>query len=171
MEEYIRQLRATYNEGLYYFSLIGCVTLIDTCAALNSKNGETNKKVFKKWYNKHLSQYTDIGDTLSFNAEECYKFRCRLLHQSRTEMDAPTMNRNVKSGKIAFRIGKGTFHCCNFEGVYYLDIKTFMEDLINAVLKWMNESREDPDFKKNYSHMIKTTNVPPTINRPGTYIY
>lgn len=174
MEEYIRQLRATCDAELYYFSLIGCMTLIDTCAAINSITGETSKLHFKDWFNRYLPEYVNnnqFGDSISFSADECYKFRCRLLHQGRTEMDAVSMNTNVKSGKIAFRIGTGTFHCCNFGGVFFLDIKTFMEDLIQAVFKWIEETKDILHVIQNFSQIIKTTNLDPSgANRSGTYI-
>lgn len=172
MEEYIKQLKATYENELYYFSLIGCMTLIDTCAALNSTTGKTNKTLFKKWYEDYLPQYLqrNLNEAISFSADECYKFRCRLLHQGRTEIDADSMNYSLKSGKIAFRIGAGTFHCCNFEGTFYLDIKMFMDDVISGVLKWIEDTKTDNNVILNKSRMIKISNVSPSGNRPGTYI-
>jgi hypothetical protein len=81
------------------------------------------------------------------------------------------MNNNVKSGKIAFRIGQGTIHCCNFNGVFFLDIKTFMEDVIKGVLKWSEDAKAFPHVIKNLSLLINITNIDPSGGkRIGTYI-
>ena len=173
MDEYIRQLRATYEAELYYFSLMGCMTLIDTCSALNSSNGDTTGLLFKNWFNNYLPEYVNnnLDDAISFSADECWKFRCRLLHQGRSRIDAISMNSNVKSGKISFRIGPGTFHRCNFEGIYYLDIKIFMEDVIKGVLKWRKDTENSPHVQINYNQMIKIVTILPEMGgRPGIYV-
>lgn len=160
MEDYIRQLRATYRYGLYYFSLFGTLSLIDCCAALNSPSGETSPTLFKEWFNKYLPQYssTSFGSATSFSADECYKFRCRMLHQFRAEIDAGSINRSVKSGKIAFAIGGTTIHKCNFGGVYYLDIETFMEDVITGVERWTYDVRNVPHVEENRNKIVKVHN-------------
>jgi hypothetical protein len=174
MEDYIRQLRATYNSKLYYFTLFGTLSLIDCCAALNSPSGETSGRLFKDWFNKYLPQYssTCFGSATSFSANECYQFRCRMLHQLRAEIDADSMDRTVKSGKIAFAIGGSRIHMCNFGGVYYLDIQTFMEDVISGVERWTDDVRNVPHVEENRHKMVKVRNYDPGhgIGGKGQYI-
>ena len=173
MEDYIRQLRATYASELYYFTLFGTLSLIDFCAALNSPSGETSPPLFKEWFNKYLPQYssTSFGSATSFSADECYRFRCRMLHQFRAEIDADSMDDTVKSGKIAFRIRSGAVHRCNFHGIYYLDIETFMEDVISAVEKWTDDVRNLAHVEENRKKMVKIHNYAPGHGiGNGTYI-
>jgi len=174
MEDYIRQLRATYTSGLYYFTLFGTLSLIDFCAALNSPSGETTRELFKEWFNKYLPQYssTSLGSAIGLSADECYKFRCRMLHQFRAEIDAPSMDHTVKSGKIAFAIEGNTIHRCNFGGVYYLDIQTFMEDVISATERWTNDTANLPHVEENRKKMVKVRDYDPGhgIGGWGKYI-
>ncbi len=173
MEDYIRQLRATYRSGLYYFTLFGTLSLIDFCAALNSPSGETSPRLFKEWFNKYLPQYssTSFGSATSFSADECYKFRCRMLHQFRAEIDADSIDHTVKSGKIAFRTGTSKVHMCNFSGVYYLDIETFMEDVISGVERWTDDVRNVPHVEENRKKIVKVLNYDPGHGiGNGTYI-
>ena len=160
MEDYIRQLRAIYGCGLYYFTLFGTLALIDFCAALNSPSGETKPDLFKEWFNKYLPQYssTSFGSATSFSADECYKFRCRMLHQLRAEIDASSMD--------------DTIHMCNFGGVYYLDIQTFMEDVISGVERWTDDVRNVPHVEENRKKMVKVHKHDPGhgIGGMGTYI-
>ena len=173
MEDYIHQLRATYRSELYYFTLFGTLSLIDFCAALNSPSGETSPKLFKEWFNKYLPRYssTSFGSITGFSADECYKFRCRMLHQFRAQIDADSMDDTVKSGKIAFGLHSSKIHMCNFGGVYYLDIKTFMEDVISGVEEWTDDVRNLPHVEENRKKMVKVLNYDPghgTGN--GTYM-
>ena len=133
IKEYIKQLKKTYQFELYYFTLIGTLALIDICGALNSSNGEASGTNFACWFKKYLFKYSSSTfNSTSFFAEECYKLRCRLLHQARAYIDSKTLDTSVKSGKIAFRIGPGKVHMCNFNGMYYLDIENFMNDVIEC---------------------------------------
>lgn len=174
MEDYIRQLRATYRCGLYYFTLFGTLALIDFCAALNSPAGQTTGALFKEWFDKYLPEYctSAFGSATSFSADECYKFRCRMLHQFRAEIDAESMDRSVKSGKIAFCTGTNKVHKCNSGGIYYLDIETFMEDVISGVERWTNDVRNVPHVETNRNKIVKVLNYDPgrLIGGSGTYI-
>jgi hypothetical protein len=97
MDEYIDQLRKTAKAGIPYFTLMGTLALIDICAALNSENGETKGSKFKRWYEKHLSSYhSGSNHATDFDAEDCYKLRCRILHQGRAEMDHGKIDNQVK---------------------------------------------------------------------------
>jgi len=161
MEEYIKQLRRTYKNRLYYFTLMGTLSLIDICAALNSLDGETNGEKFKAWFEKYLPEYSSQGNITGFYTDECYKFRCRFLHQARAEMDVAPVNKTVKSGKLAFYIGPAKVHMCNFNGVYYLDIETFMNDVIKGVKKWIKDTEDLSFVKKNKKRMIKIVDYDP----------
>src|SRR4030042_1718115 len=163
MEDYIGQLKATHRCGLYYFALLGTLSLIDFCAALNSPSGETNGPLFKEWFKKYLPQYssTSSGSATSFSADECYKFRCRMMHQFRAEIDAPSMDSSVKSGKLAFAIDGNRIHMCNFGGVYYLDIERFMEEVISGVERWTNDVRNVPHVQENLNRIVKVQNHDP----------
>ena len=78
----------------------------------------------------------------------------------------------IKSGKIAFAIGGNTIHMCNFGGVYYLDIQTFMEDVISGVERWTDDVRNVPHVEENRKKMVKVHKHDPGhgIGGIGPYI-
>jgi hypothetical protein len=179
LNEYIRQLQETYKNKLYYFTLMGVMSLIDICAALNSPDGETKQKLFKDWFDKYLSEYNPsnhpYGDLTGFGSEECYKFRCRLLHQGRAEIDSKKLNKKVKTGKIAFHVGAVKIHCCNSNGVYFLDIELFMNDVITAVKSWIIDTQNVEHVQGNLSKIIQMRSKRPSFgmveSSEGEYIY
>ena len=95
-----------------------------------------------------------------------------MLHQFRAEIDAHSMDDTVKSGKIAFAIERSRIHMCNFGGVYYLDIETFMEDVISAAERWTNDTANIPHVEENRKKIVKVLNYDPGhgIGGKGTYI-
>jgi len=84
-----------------------------------------------------------------------------MLHQFRAEIDADSMDDTVKSGKIAFRVGPGKVHEFNSRGVYYLDIETFMQDVISGVEKWTGDVRNLAHIEENRKKMVKVLNYDP----------
>jgi|GEM_PF-6414741 len=94
-----------------------------------------------------------------------------MLHQFRAEIDVDSMDDTVKSGKIAFRMGPGKVHMCNFGGVYYLDIETFMEDVISGVERWTDDVRNLTHVEENLKKIVKVLNYDPGHGvGNGTYI-
>ena len=74
--------------------------------------------------------------------------------------------------KIAFAIEGNTIHRCNFGGVYYLDIQTFMEDVISATERWTNDTANLPHVEENRKKMVKVRDYDPGhgIGGWGKYI-
>jgi len=94
-----------------------------------------------------------------------------MLHQFRAEIDADSMDCIVKSGKIAFRTATSKVHMCNFSGVYYLDIETFMEDVISGAERWTDDVKNVPHVEENRKKILKVLNYDPGHGvGNGTYI-
>src|SRR5689334_14961380 len=69
------------QSGNAYWSLLHVlVCLPDICAALQSKDGETNRTRYKDWCGKFFSEPL-------LNPEERYRMRCKVLHQGRATTD------------------------------------------------------------------------------------
>jgi len=160
LNEIICQMQKAYDLKLYYFTLMGSLSLIDTCAAINSPNGETNNKKFKKWFNKYLTDSSTNSPMISFSADECYKLRCRIFHQSIAAIDSKTTNYTVKTGKIVFTAGPGSIHRSNSMGIYYLDIHKFMKEVIDGVAKWFEEVKLEQHVNQNIMKLIQTREKP-----------
>jgi hypothetical protein len=167
LDEFIRQMGVLLDYKCYYACLSSCMILIDTCAGLESDRGGTTEEQFKKWFELNLSSYLKPENSeTSISSDDCYNFRCKLLHQSRSKK-----SKSGKSGSVAFSLGPGIMHKCQFEGPYLLDIATFMNDLIVSVREWRRNVEGTSAFKKNYEYMIRISNKPPFDGRGCTYIF
>ena len=153
IDDFVEQLKISYEAKAYYLTLMGTVSLIDICAALNEPSGETDRNVFKKWYETYLpSHCNDRDEPLGFSADDCYKFRCKLLHQGRAEGE---------NKKMVFYVGDGHIHRCASNDFYYLDIERFMNDVISAACEWLDENQGVPHIDENFSKMIKINDRDP----------
>lgn len=154
IDDFVEQLKISYDAKAYYLTLMGTVSLIDICAALNEPSGETNGNVFKKWYEMYGPKYrNEQNKSLGFSAEECYRFRCKLLHQGRVESE---------SQKMVFSISGGSIHNCASKNIfYYLDIKTFMNDVISGAYNWLDDNQGVLHIEENFKKMIKIADRDP----------
>jgi len=63
---------------------------------------------------------------------------------------------------MVFSIGGSTIHNCASKNIfYYLDIKTFMNDVISGVYKWLDDNQGIPHIEENFKKMIKITDRDP----------
>jgi hypothetical protein len=153
MNEFLTQIRGTLNYKLYYPALYVCLTIPDICGALESENGKATPKKYIKWFNSHLGpKYAP-----SFDGENCWNFRCAMLHQGKSVHRRGTYNRVIFTEP---EISGISVHNCIFKvsssvEVYCLDIKKFCQDMISGCEIWYNKMKDDNTFKKNYENFIK----------------
>jgi hypothetical protein len=82
MELFLQQIQASLEEKLYYLALYTSLTIPDICSALESDNGEAEGKKYKQWYDKYmLNKYRSVAGEVVFSADDCWYFRCSILHQ------------------------------------------------------------------------------------------
>jgi len=173
----MREIQETIDRRNYFIALISVLSLIDICAALEARNGETNKFKFAKWFDENLKDYSNPGsspnqEAIRLTGEECYVFRSRLLHQGRSRISKEGTNSNVKSGRLVFSIDQATIHRCNLEGNYFVDIPTFTKDVCDAVQNWRQHMETSADFKTNHAKLLRYgTEVPGSLGRRGHYLF
>ena len=66
MDEILNQIQEALNHKLYLIALQCCLTLPDICSALQSDNGKTDSKKYKKWYKDFCKSSTYL------DAKDCY---------------------------------------------------------------------------------------------------
>lgn len=76
VDEFIRQIRAASEAGLYYLALFGALALPDICGALASENGQASRSKYTEWLRQNVP--AEAGD-----ADLIYGLRCSLMHQGR----------------------------------------------------------------------------------------
>ncbi|MEW6456732.1 MAG: hypothetical protein AB1410_08495 [Acidobacteriota bacterium] len=147
MKNLLEQIKKGLDNNLYYLSLFVTLAIPDICGAIYSENGEANKDKYVQWFNKYVA-----GKYHSFlDGEDCYYFRCSLLHQgssqhpksnySRVLFVEPTATTNVS-------------HCNILNDALNIDVRIFCNDIVEGVKKWLKEVENTDLYKKNYSKFM-----------------
>lgn len=172
MRDLLEQIKTGLSHNLYFLSLFVALTIPDICAAMESENGKTENTKYKAWFNKYFAPRNPrkYGDGTNFTADDCYNFRCAILHQGRSN-----------NGKIAYKrimfFEPGTFsiglHSCvvgakTKEKSLVIDVKTFCTDMVNSAQKWTKENEDSAVYKTNSLHLVKRYphGIPPVFGGP-----
>jgi hypothetical protein len=161
MRELLKQIKTGLDHNLYFLSLFVSLTVPDICAAMSSDNGESNGKKYQVWFNRYMvpKNPKKYGDGTNFTAEDCWNFRCAILHQGRSN-----------HGKIAYKrilffepnrsVGIFGVHSCAVgtktkEKSLLIDLKIFCSDMIISAQEWMEENENSEIYKKNERNLVK----------------
>ena len=87
----------------------------------------------------------------AFTASDCYRFRCRCLHQGLSQkmggekihFTAPDKNKAI------------TTHMSSFNGLYQLQIDIFCIDVCNAVKKWAADISGNVEIERRIEELIE----------------
>lgn len=100
MHTLIDQIEASLGSGLYFLSLYTALTIPDIAGALSSENGAASGAKYAAWFEdwvrprffetvlasvrlEHRQYVQPIENPLT--GEDCYRFRCSLLHQGSSQ--------------------------------------------------------------------------------------
>jgi hypothetical protein len=147
MEELLEQIeRATLN-GSYLVGLYVALALPDICGALESNNGKATGNRYQAWFNKWVSTKYDGKLT----GEQCYAYRCGLLHQGRSK------HKNLGYSRIFFLEPNPNmmFHKNIMNDAYNLDLLIFCNDITASVREWLPTMQDNVNFINNYEHFMK----------------
>jgi hypothetical protein len=154
MRDILAQTRAANAAGLYYVALFSALALPDICAALESRDGETNGSLYRAWFDRYAARGLITG-------EAAYKFRCAMLHQGRT-------GHPEGYSKIIFIEPSATgivFHNNVMGDALNIDVRIFVEELVLAVENWLTTVETTPEYQKNIAAGVKRypNGLPPYI--------
>lgn len=187
MRDLLEQIRKGLDVNLYYLALYVTLTLPDICAALESDNGRTDGEKYKKWFERyvapryhrpgldvHLSKDElnelpeDVRTSLLesskprqlFTAEDCYFFRCSILHQGSAQDSRSSYERILFVESQATGV---TLHLNvderSVDGetvrVLNIDVPTFCKDMIEGVEQWLPQVEMTSTFERNYERFMK----------------
>jgi len=149
LRDFLDQLRVALEHNLYYLALMGCLVIPDVCGALSSEDGEAKRERYVDWYNKYMSEMCGF-----FDGQDCYSFRCSMLHQG------STMNPRSSYSRILF-LEPGAdrrnliLHCNVLNDALNLDVKIFCNTMIEAAERWLDEVSGTELFKTNFNKFIR----------------
>lgn len=148
MEIILRQIDRASQAGLFYVTLFSALAVPDICGALESVDGQATGQKYQQWFDRHVgARYAG-----SFTGEDCYDFRCAMLHQGRT------FHPRGRYSKILFVVptpAGNVFHNNILNDALNLDVRLFCQDMISGALQWLRAVANDPNFIRNSREMVQ----------------
>lgn len=145
MHSLFSEIERGLSAGMYHLSLGTTLCIPDICAALQSENGNTNRKKYINWYNKY------VGDKIRMTADDCYYFRCSFLHQSSTHHIESNYERIIFVEPNAI----GLLHNNVILGALNIDINAFCRDIIESARSWQVEVKDSDVYIRNHKKSFK----------------
>lgn len=148
MKDIITQVETALKVNLYYLALSVSLTLPDICAALESEDGKTSGLKYANWFDKYVAPKC-YG---KLTGQQCYKFRCSMLHQGSSQ------NPQTSYSRIMFyepRNFGAIFHWGTVNDALLIDVRLFCFDIIDGVNRWLKDVENNPSYNKNLTKMIK----------------
>lgn len=142
MKDFLEQIQAGLRANLYYLSLFAALAVPDICGAIGSVNGVAHRNKYKDWFGKYVAHKYKWCLT----DEDCYFFRCSLLHQGSSQ--------HPKSGysRVIFVEPSATtniFHCNIMNDALNIDVRIFCNDIIEGAKVWLQQYERTELYKNN----------------------
>jgi hypothetical protein len=149
MRDFLIQIKRALDENLYYLSLFSVLTIPDLCGALSSENGEASAEKYKTWFDKYVAAKYN-GFLLG---EDCYRFRCSMLHQGSSQLSRSRYER------IIFVEPSGSnniiMHNNIINNALNIDVRIFCQSMIDSAEQWLAENERTELYENNYSKFMK----------------
>jgi hypothetical protein len=132
----------------FYLALMGALALPDICASVEHADGRAKGDRYIAWFDKWLRHKYSVFLT----GEDCYHFRCAMLHQGMTGDPAR------KYRKVCFVLpgaSTGASHCNILGDVLNLDLPIFCGDLTSAVWAWLLSVEGTEPFETNIQRIVR----------------
>lgn len=154
MEELIEQILEAAHSTLY---LLGGLALPDICGALEVSDGKATGERYIAWFDRWVAPKYVVGPARqpSFSGEDCYYFRCSLLHQGTTQHPRSRLT------QIAFlEPGHGIVMHNNVmstpDRTYLnLDVTQFCSDVASGARNWLQQVSGQQPFEENLRHVVR----------------
>ena len=148
MRDFLTQIKSGLDANLYLLSLFPALTIPDLCGAMSSKDGKANAEKYKTWFDKYVA--LKYNGFLSGN--DCYFFRCSLLHQGSSQHPNNTYKRVLF---VEPSTSTNVFHNNIMNDALNIDVRIFCNDIIEGAEKWLDENEGTELYKKNYDKFMR----------------
>lgn len=151
MKDLFQQIRAASSANLYYVALFPSLALPDICGALESANGEASPTKYAGWFDRWVTPNYTVQGRVFFSGEDCYYYRCSLLHQGSSQHRKSTYSRVlfVEPGAST-----NVFHMNILNDALNIDVRLFCTDIVGAAEMWLAQVQNTPEFRKNYPRFL-----------------
>ena len=161
MKDLLEQIKVGLSHNLYYLSLFATLTIPDICSALESKDGKTDGKKYKKWFDEYMvnKEPEKYGDGRNLTSNDCWNFRCAMLHQGRSSHDKIDYKRILFVEQPDLH-GIGSIHACivgaaTEEKSLLINVEKFCSDMIESANEWLVKNEKTDIYKENFLKLIR----------------
>jgi hypothetical protein len=148
LRDLLAQLSNSLNTNLYYLSLYVALTIPDMCGALDSTDGRASGNEYVKWFDKHVApKYRGF-----LSGEECYEFRCSLLHQGQLR---PRKGRYSRMVFVEPAATTNVLHNNIINDALNIDVRLFCKDMIDSAIQWLDQVEGTALFKTNFEKFVR----------------
>jgi hypothetical protein len=162
MRDLLRQIETALDANLYYLALFGALTIPDICGAVDSDDGTANRSKYIQWFDEFIGPKYRYSSQIFLSGEDCYHFRCSLLHQGFSQHPRSTYARVIFVEPAATT---NVFHCNVLNGALNIDVRIFCKDIIAGAVEWLDKVEGTEHHKKNMERFIQRypQGLPPYI--------
>jgi hypothetical protein len=149
VKDYLDQVEAGANLAqLFYLALAGALVIPDMCGALESNNGEATGSKYKAWFDTHVAPLHKFGADPILTGENCYRFRCSLLHQGRTQHPHSGYRRMifVEPGSTGI-----VMHMNVLNDALNIDVRSFCLEMVGAARAWLGAVQGTEPYDTNFA--------------------
>jgi hypothetical protein len=143
----VQETREATARGLPMVALISALSLPSIASALSSPEGTSTRSTYVNWLVAH-SQETETS------AQEMYGLRCSLLHEGSAHAHRTAVRVVFTFPGTGAIHGRGKFHNAG-EIVRFLDIGLFVEEMAQAVDRWLTSHGSTPTVQENLERFVR----------------
>lgn len=148
MDFFIQEIKKALDVKCFYAAFHLAITLPAMCAAAENphvKKGKDREK-YTNWCSKNFP---------NANAELLYRLRCGMVHEGSLFKD-----KKEKYDRVLLTTeGNLIVHNCviqyNNESCYVINIPIFCKEIIEAVKRWIDNTKNDVNIARNIDKMAK----------------
>lgn len=158
MRDFLTQIQKGLDSNLYFLALFSVLSIPDICGAMSSEDGEAKPDRYKKWFDDYVAvKYNGF-----VTGEDCYFFRCSLLHQGSSQHPKGNYKRVIFIEPSATT---NILHNNILNDALNIDVKIFCNDIVSGVEKWLDENENTDLYKRNYDKFMRRypNGLPPYI--------
>lgn len=154
MNNFFSQIKNALDADLYHLALFGALAVPDICGAISSEDGKATGQKYKNWFNKYVSlKYLHPTRGQDITGEDCYRFRCSMLHQGTSH------HVTGKYSRFIFVEHPSVYmHCTLIEAdglILAINTSVFCDDILGGAETWITEYQGTEVYKRNIAKFMR----------------
>lgn len=167
LETLIDQLEKSLDSQYYFLALTTALSVPDIAAAIGSDDGKASGAKYKKWYDdwvlprfsinvnetrrtRGIDSPIDIKNP--FTGEECYYYRCAMLHQARSTHDKSAFSRVMF---VEPRSTSTVIHYGILNDALTIDLPSFCREITQGYRDWVAVAQSDAIYTQNMANTMQ----------------